>query len=560
MGVPVSKLKLTNDGMTLTVKKKKNSTEFHNPAVVLIKSTSNDNGEHLPDDAAVDSNVLCTDEKQCPENNDAHLNQLKFIDESSETSYEKDEVENDNDSGNASISSDTSHHEDSSNECESNSNCSPSDGLDDRVQLRKQWTTLSLQSHFRLSTTNTLMKRYSTQNLISQFEHCNINKLISKLNTGDLIEIRCLCNCVGSNQLRASINHRQRFRRTLQRQSFHQIPTHATSNSKRHSSLCLKNVWRRSCISGSISDFDTISSNECAHKATLMPTSLPISSDQCSDQFHYVYVEKVGCTGGSLPDRNLLNDVWCFHVKPYQRVELLDDDRNLGIIKYETLDSVVKQFLVEMEERHLHCGRGSKQPKLSVFYQIRNQDKLSQSILKQTLNAIPEPSKIIAILTEVQDSYVRYNKSTLNSEHYATLWKYGIGWSTWANGRNDILYTLRKFVQSFSQLTPNNKITLQSGECMQDHTNLIVQCFGLHGSKLEHSIEQWIQSQVVIAKSHQVPQLFSEKNQFQEPEETGVREEHNTEEFFEKSINSVLLDRALQSQLVSQIHQLSLND
>lgn len=276
------------------------------------------------------------------------------------------------------------------------------------------------------------------------------------------------------------------------------MPLLTTKQPQPRTSTNLSNVFRRSCISGSMSDLHSIVPPDS--KATQSPNV----SDQCSEQFHYVFVHKVEPTIESL-DRNskrdLLQHVWCFHVRPYQRVALLEDDRHLGVMKHETLEAIVGQFLVEMEERHWQFGRGFKQPKLSVYYQIRNQEKLSESVLKQTLNAQPDAQRVMELLLEMKDSYVRYHRTLCNSEHYTTLWKYGIGWSTWVNGRTDILRAISQFVQSFALLAPSPTVQLQGGECTHQQTNLIVQCFGLHGTRLEESIRQWLHSQIVITKS-----------------------------------------------------------
>lgn len=259
-----------------------------------------------------------------------------------------------------------------------------------------------------------------------------------------------------------------------------------------------------------MSELPAVNSVESKHHLLHHPTpSAPFGGhngehQQCTEQFHYVLVHKVEANKHSSSHTiDQTSSVWCFHVRPYQRVALLEDDRHLGVLKHESLDAIVGQFLGEMEERHWQYGRGLKQPKLSVFYQIRNQEKLSQSILKQTLNDRPNVGRMAELLMDLRDSYVRYHRTLCNSEHYATLWRYGIGWSTWANGRGDILRALAQFLQSFSQVSPSTsglRIQLQGGECLVEQTtNLIhVHCFGLSGNRLEESIRQWIRSQVVI--------------------------------------------------------------
>lgn len=570
MGVPVSKLKSSSQSVTLIVEKGRKSiaskaattSTLEQDAlcdnVRLIESRIAEDGEKsdqpqhsFKETATLSEPNFQTDavdqttgdenedgnkeaEAASPEQGQSMCQQLKYIDDneaSSENgSFRKEaDEQNDNDSGNASISSDNSHHEDGFEEFEASDEV---DGVVDPlgpIRLRRR-TPQGPSSAFnfystltnRLSTTS-FVKRYTAQNVLSQFEQSSLRKLISKLQPGDLIEMRCLCNCLKGGQLRASLNHRQRFRRTLQRQSFHQMPAMHTlqsmtsngssgNNPKRSSISNLTSVFRRSCISGSMSELPAaVNSTDSKHLLHQAPSAPNAEHQQCTEQFHYVLVHKVEEQGEaaksgeseSSPPIDQTSSVWCFHVRPYQRVALLEDDRHLGVIKHESLDTIVGQFLGEMEERHWQFGRGFKQPKLSVFYQIRNQEKLSQSILKQTLNERPDVGRMVELLMDLRDSYVRYHRTLCNSEHYATLWKYGIGWSTWANGRGDILRSLQHFLQSFSQVSPGSggvRIQLQGGECLVEQTtNLVhVHCFGLKGSRLEESIRQWIRSQVVI--------------------------------------------------------------
>lgn len=561
MGVPVSKLKTTQHSLTLMVGGKHKDhcraedSEQEDDAVATANhfdvrlitakkafdqstkaaecshaNESEQNNEHLAQHDHNETSHELDDTDRggaTPSTNEAaSLNQLKFIDDNETTVSTdeggfmggKDSLENDTDSGNASISSDSHHDHDSFHD----------EFLDDlaikpilRQNSSSSLSTVKLYSTLnnRLST-GSFMRNYSTlsssssmtstSGAFTKFEQYNIRKIVSKLNPGDIVEIRCQCSCQKSNQLRASINHRQRFRRSVQRQSFHQYPiTSPTTSqpSKRTNSF----TNRFSCISSSnsINDLTLISpsDNSASVRNKLMPLVLANLDQQCAEQLHYVYVEKITpftqSSNKSIAGTadNLLQNVWCFHVRPYQRVALLEDDKNLGVIKHETLESIVGQFLFEMEERHWHCSHKFKPQKTHFHYQIRNQEKLSQEVLKQTLNAQPDTDRMLSTLHDIKDSHVRYHKSLCNSEHYATLWKYGIGWSRAVNERSDIVRTLHKFVQSLCQVSTGNSFQLQGGECLQEQTNLIVHCFGLHGTKLEKGIREWMCSQIVIGKS-----------------------------------------------------------
>lgn len=527
------------------------------------------------------------------DNTDDSLDRLKYIDESSEESCtptarknsppetpkgiekqytslneEKDDelLLLDNDSGNASISDDQNSHreDDQHSTSDDDVNHQTSRKWPQQIKLRKHCSTsfsfATTTNHNNISTTainlinnhrfssmnifstinNKNYRRYSTNADVSInksssiLDMVNLKKSILKANCGDLIEIRCVCNCqrfsVG-NQLRASINSRQKFRRSLHRQSFYHPNYHQTGiNScstihykQKQQSLSFRDLFKQSCVSGSsIEDLRDICPFNHDESKLLFTGTLKSSGsgDYCTEQFHYVFVDKV-VEGTNNNNKLLLPNIWCYHVKPFQRVGLLDDgDRNLGIIRHEPLDLLVGQIMFEAEERHWQSGgiRSFKPPKLLVQCQIRNQNKFGRSVLKQTLNTTPDVDRIRTILYNNKDCYVRYNKTLLNSEHYVTLWKYGIGWSTWANNRTDILRTIQHFVDRFSQLVLINddnaqqqspsavaRIQIQGGECLllDQSVNIIVQCFGLQNFKIENSIQQWIDWQVVIGNNNQ---------------------------------------------------------
>lgn len=130
--------------------------------------------------------------------------QLKYIDDnevSSESgSFRKetaDDLQNDNDSGNASISSDGhSHHEDAFEEAFETTSDDAVDGVvadpSGPIRLRRRTgqpssTNFNFYSTLtnRLSTTS-FVKRYSTQATLSSFEQSSLRKLISKLQPGTL--------------------------------------------------------------------------------------------------------------------------------------------------------------------------------------------------------------------------------------------------------------------------------------------------------------------------------------------------------------------------------------
>ncbi|KAH9507069.1 hypothetical protein DERF_011772 [Dermatophagoides farinae] len=512
------------------------------------------------------------------------FDQLKYIDDSSAETVISNQQINNNDDGNKSISNSIDNKVDDESQLQDNDsgNASISDNHSDDEQQQQQHNPIATKLRKNYSITNSfntlnlidnnksimmnqfILRRHSTTNtnlnnnrlsiesssIVQKFEYSKkFSLLIEKLTNGDLIEIRCVCNCQKSpllgrnveNFIRSSTtmihsNNRQRFRRSLHRQSFIQRQNYQKSMTIGHSMILankqkhqnrrnpfqLSNLWLvgSSCVRGSMDDDDDDQhhiSTRIESNTLNTDSSTLNSSDYCSEQFHYVYVDR--------------------------------------IIRHEPLDMIISQIMFETKEKHWQLIGGNhhhhhhylrrrhhhnhhqngqiKSAKISIDYQIRNQYKFSQRILKQTLNVIPNVEQIRNILIESKDSYVRYNKTLLNSEHYVTLWKYGIGWSTWANQRCDILRTIRLFVERFSTLvipddndhdhiasnintsssssSTTSKILLQNGECLllssssssssmenQLQTNLIVQCFGLQDRKINHAIQQWIQWQVVI--------------------------------------------------------------
>ena len=503
----------------------------------------------------------------------------------------------DNDSGNASISDDHSddcccnnqqQQQDQNNKIttkrlrkhHSQTNSFNTINNIDKSSMMNQFILRRHSSNPNSNTININNNRLSLESsIIKKFEYTKKSSLLlQKLCNGDLIEIRCVCNCQRSPLLGKNVQqfirsstttihsyNRQRFRRSLHRQSFIYRQNYQKSMTIHGHSICrtnkqkqsrdnhhnkrnlfqLSNLWLvgRSCVRGSVDDDDYYDDYNNDQKSTIIESNIlnndssTLNSDYCSEQFHYVYVDHIDHQQQRIQSQQTTPIIWCFHVKPFHRMVLLDDDhRNVGIIRHEPLDMIITQIMFETEERHLQRNGGQrrdgqiKSSKISIDYQLRNQEKFSEKILNKTLNVMPNVEHIRNILMESKDCYVRYHKTLLNSEHYVTFWKYGIGWSTWANQRCDILRTIRLFVERFStlvipddndhhhhhhhptssnittSLSSSSKILVQNGECLllspsmenQLQTNLIVQCFGLQDRKIDQSIQQWIQWQVVI--------------------------------------------------------------
>ena len=432
----------------------------------------------------------------------------------------------DNDSGNASISSDGAHSDDEHNGGRNSSqNNSPTGSA---VQLRQKNSFSGLMSINRMSTSfinSTSSSRNAAQSgvQLSHFERIQLGKIVAKCHEGDLIEIHCVCDCLKSFELRASLNSRRsRFRRSLHHpaSTSHPFQSHVpTIPHSSQSSLGLVNTFRRS-----FGKSRQVSLAELPVQRTdSMSNSRSNQPDKCCENYHYVLVHRIQD-----------GYVHCFHVKPCQRTAIVDDDRSLGVIKYETFETIINSTIYELEDRHWQCGgRFLKSPKLSIHYRIRNQEKLSQQVLKKTLNASPSLEQISRILMNIRECYVKYHKIHCNAEHYVTLWRYGIGWSTWADGRQQIIKALDDFVKSFSQLfimkSAQNTSQNSSQDCDIPKPTLLVNCFGLHGPKLLASMESFMRCQIVIANSQSLSNNHDKKAEKISLEEEEVNKDEDAQ-------------------------------
>ena len=54
---------------------------------------------------------------------------------------------------------------------------------------------------------------------------------------------------------------------------------------------------------------------------------------------------------------------------------------------------------------------------------------------------LPDIERVFSDLRHQKDTLLPYDKKSINCEHYATLWKYGIGWSSQVNTYKDIIST-----------------------------------------------------------------------------------------------------------------------
>jgi len=182
---------------------------------------------------------------------------------------------------------------------------------------------------------------------------------------------------------------------------------------------------------------------------------------------HFVFVAKVD-----------LNNVWCFHAQSLPLNKLTNN--GLAFIKYEPLIEILKDIF----------------PNETLLYRINNQIELSDKVLELTQNSIPNVNEVIALLTPLQNTIVRYNENCCNSEHYVTLWKYGIGWSNDINSMKNILKTLKMFRNSLAKNV--HEIEINNQNIVNSDVSLIIYCFGLFGDKLLDGISYIMEKQRVL--------------------------------------------------------------
>ncbi|XP_054159050.1 phospholipase A and acyltransferase 1-like [Oppia nitens] len=149
---------------------------------------------------------------------------------------------------------------------------------------------------------------------------------------------------------------------------------------------------------------------------------------------HWVLFESVDSMG----------NVWCYHVSAVGQ-HMMDDEVADGLrkevsfngnalLKYEPLIDILKDN---------EC----LQPSLC---RINNQSLMAKEMLKTTNNQMPVLDQVLSHLNRLKDSILKYDLKSLNCEHYCTLWKYGIGWSSQVNSCKDIVMATLKMMASVS--------------------------------------------------------------------------------------------------------------
>ncbi len=75
---------------------------------------------------------------------------------------------------------------------------------------------------------------------------------------------------------------------------------------------------------------------------------------------------------------------------------------------------------------------------------INNQKPMAERMLKAAKIEMPNIEDVFSMLHKLKGAIVKYDIKKSNCEHYVTLWKYGIGWSSQVSVVGDIFsFTLK---------------------------------------------------------------------------------------------------------------------
>ena len=125
--------------------------------------------------------------------------------------------------------------------------------------------------------------------------------------------------------------------------------------------------------------------------------------------------------------------VWCYHIVRDK------EQRSLARIKKETLWDILKDTV-------------SPEPSLC---RVNNQKNTAKKVLKKYNKKQPSISEVLEFLENSLDMIVKYDIVTANCEHYSTVWKYGIGWSSQFDSYKHILCVFAKrFVKVTMMINP----------------------------------------------------------------------------------------------------------
>jgi hypothetical protein len=151
---------------------------------------------------------------------------------------------------------------------------------------------------------------------------------------------------------------------------------------------------------------------------------------------HWVIFEK----------KDILGNLWCYHVSGF---ESEDNSANEEVvsngkaqIKYEPLALILRD-------------NASKEESL---LRVNNQTAEADRMLEAAKIEMPKIEDVFSMLRTVNGAIVKYDYKKSNCEHYVTLWKYGIGWSSQVSGIRDIISSTLGLMSNLLTLTGSGLI------------------------------------------------------------------------------------------------------
>ena len=105
--------------------------------------------------------------------------------------------------------------------------------------------------------------------------------------------------------------------------------------------------------------------------------------------------------------------IWCVHVTDSHGKKI----KGTSQVQYQLLEHILKDT-------------DDGQPSLC---RVNNQEDMALEVLAEHNMQPPDLNKVFESLDQMKGKIVEYDLGSSNCEHYCTLWKYGIGWSSQVN-------------------------------------------------------------------------------------------------------------------------------
>ena len=160
---------------------------------------------------------------------------------------------------------------------------------------------------------------------------------------------------------------------------------------------------------------------------------------------HWVMCESIDSCG----------TVWCFHITAI-------DHRTNGraVLEYELLEDILYDT----------ADRQPPEERKPSLCRVNNQQNMARKMLATLNNEMPDFKDVFKLLHRMKDKVFKFDLMTTNCEHYCTLWKYGIGWSTQINTYQDIvsagLQVVSKAAKEGLKLDDESGCHIMGKECL----------------------------------------------------------------------------------------------